>query len=298
MKYSFPAFENGFIRAAAASPALRVADCTYNADQIIGVMREYAEKNVQLLCLPEFALTGYTCSDLFLQDTLLRGAEDGLAAILKASEGLNIVVLVGLPVRHNGKLYNCAAVLCNGELLGLVPKVHLPNYGEFYEKRHFIPGMREPECIELAGQETLIGTNLLFACKQLPAFVLAAEVCEDLWSPIPPSCAHALAGATVVANLSASDETVGKAAYRRELVCGQSARLLCAYLYADAGHGESTTDMTFAGHNLIAENGSLLADAVCGRGCRDRAGPGPHGAGAPAQHDVYAGNERLHHCGI
>ena len=131
MKYSFPAFENGFIRAAAASPALRVADCTYNADQIIGVMREYAEKNVQLLCLPEFALTGYTCSDLFLQDTLLRGAEDGLAAILKASEGLNVVVLVGLPVRHNGKLYNCAAVLCNGELLGLVPKVHLPNYGEF-----------------------------------------------------------------------------------------------------------------------------------------------------------------------
>ena len=262
MKYSFPAFENGFIRAAAASPALRVADCAYNADQIIGVMREYAEKNVQLLCLPEFALTGYTCSDLFLQDTLLRGAEDGLAAILKASEGLNVVVLVGLPVRHNGKLYNCAAVLCNGELLGLVPKVHLPNYGEFYEKRHFIPGMREPECIELAGQETLIGTNLLFACKQLPAFVLAAEVCEDLWSPIPPSCAHALAGATVVANLSASDETVGKAAYRRELVCGQSARLLCAYLYADAGHGESTTDMVFAGHDLIAEDGSILAETA------------------------------------
>ena len=262
MKYSFPAFENGFIRAAAASPALRVADCTYNADQIIGVMREYAEKNVQLLCLPEFALTGYTCSDLFLQDTLLRGAEDGLASILKASEGLNVVVLVGLPVRHNGKLYNCAAVLCNGELLGLVPKVHLPNYGEFYEKRHFIPGMREPECIELAGQETLIGTNLLFACKQLPAFVLAAEVCEDLWSPIPPSCAHALAGATVVANLSASDETVDKAAYRRELVCGQSARLLCAYLYADAGHGESTTDMVFAGHDLIAEDGSILAETA------------------------------------
>ena len=226
MKYSFPAFENGFIRAAAASPALRVADCVYNAKQIIGVMREYAEKNVQLLCLPEFALTGYTCSDLFLQDTLLRGAEDGLAAILKASQGLNLVVLVGLPVRCTGKLYNCAAVVCNGELLGLVPKLHLPNYGEFYEKRHFIPGMREPECIELAGQETLIGTNLLFACKQMPAFVLAAEVCEDLWAPVPPSCAHALAGATVVANLSASDETVGKAAYRRELVCGQSVVLV------------------------------------------------------------------------
>ena len=162
MKYSFPAFENGFIRAAAACPALRVADCVYNAEQIIGVMREYAEKNVQLLCLPEFALTGYTCNDLFLQDTLLRGAEDGLAAILKASQGLNIVVLVGLPVRCTGKLYNCAAVVCNVELLGLVSKLHLPNFGEFYEKRHFIPGMREPECITLAGQETLIGTNLLF----------------------------------------------------------------------------------------------------------------------------------------
>ena len=259
MKYSFPAFENGFIRAAAASPALRVADCAYNAAQIIGVMREYAEKNVQLLCLPEFALTGYTCSDLFLQDTLLRGAEDGLAAILKASEGLNVVVLVGLPVRHNGKLYNCAAVLCNGELLGLVPKVHLPNYGEFYEKRHFIPGMREPECIELAGQETLIGTNLLFACKQLPAFVLAAEVCEDLWVPAPPSTEMALAGATVILNPSASDEIIGKADYRRSLISNQSARLYCAYAYADASEGESTTDMVFAGENLVYENGSKLA---------------------------------------
>ena len=169
MKYSFPAFENGFIRAAAASPALRVADCVYNAEQIIGVMREYAEKNVQLLCLPEFALTGYTCSDLFLQDTLLRGAEDGLAAILKASQGLNIVVLVGLPVRCNGKLYNCAAVVCNGELLGLVPKLHLPNYGEFYEKRHFIPGMREPECID-AGR----AGN---ADRHQPAVRLQADAC-------------------------------------------------------------------------------------------------------------------------
>ena len=138
MKYSFPAFENGFIRAAAASPALRVADCTYNADQIIGVMREYAEKNVQLLCLPEFALTGYTCSDLFLQNTLLCGAEEALAAILEASKGLNIVVLVGLPVRHNGKLYNCAAVLCNGELLGLVPKTHLPKVGVRFQCTRFL----------------------------------------------------------------------------------------------------------------------------------------------------------------
>ena len=262
MKYSFPAFENGFVRAAAATPALHVADCAYNAQQIIDAMSVYAAQGVQLVCFPEFCLTGYTCSDLFLQQTLLKGAEDGLAAILEASRGLNLVALVGLPVAHDGKLYNCAAVLCNGELLGLVPKQHLPNYGEFYEKRHFVPGMAEPECIEFAGQETLIGTRLLFSCKQLKSFVLGVEVCEDLWSPMPPSCALALAGATVIANLSASDETIGKAAYRRQLISGQSARLLCAYLYADAGHGESTTDMTFAGHNLIAENGTLLAETT------------------------------------
>ena len=210
MKYSFPAFENGFVRAAAATPALHVADCAYNAQQIIDAMSVYAAQGVQLVCFPEFCLTGYTCSDLFLQQTLLKGAEDGLAAILEASRGLNLVALVGLPVAHDGKLYNCAAVLCNGELLGLVPKQHLPNYGEFYEKRHFVPGMAEPECIEFAGQETLIGTRLLFSCKQLKSFVLGVEVCEDLWSPMPPSCALALAGATVIANLSASDETIGK----------------------------------------------------------------------------------------
>ena len=262
MKYSFSAFENGFIRAAAVSPALRVADCAYNVEQIIEAMQAFAAENVQLLCLPELSLTGYTCSDLFLQAPLLRGAETGLTAILQASKGLNLVTVVGVPVRYNGKLYNCAAVVCGGELLGLVPKTYLPNYSEFYEQRHFVSGMREAECIEYAGQETLIGTQLLFACKQMPDFVLGVEVCEDLWAPVPPSCAHALAGATVIANLSASDETIGKAAYREQLVAGQSGRLLCAYLYADAGHGESTTDMTFAGHNLIAENGAILARTV------------------------------------
>lgn len=251
----------GFLRAAAASPGLRVADVAYNTQEIIKSMREYAARNAQLLCLPEFCLTGYTCSDLFLQETLIRGAEQGLAEILTASRGLNLVTVVGLPVRRSGKLYNCAAVVCNGKLLGLVPKTHLPNYSEFYEKRHFLPGPAQASPMELAGQQTLFGTNLLFACRQMPEFVLGVEICEDLWAPIPPSCAHALAGATVIANLSASDETVGKAAYRRDLVCGQSARLLCGYLYADAGHGESTTDMTFAAHDLIAENGTLLAEA-------------------------------------
>ena len=250
----------GFLRSAAASPKLRVADCDYNADQIISAMQQFAAGGSGLLCFPELSLTGYTCSDLFLQKTLSMGAEQALTRILQASQALDVVVLVGLPVQHNGKLYNCAAVLCHGELLGLVPKTYLPNYGEFYEKRHFVPGPQQPEPIHLAGQDTLMGTHLLFACKEMPEFVLGIEICEDLWAPVPPSCAHALAGATVIANLSASDETVGKAAYRRELVCGQSARLLCGYLYADAGHGESTTDMTFAGHNLIAENGILLRE--------------------------------------
>ena len=251
----------GFLRAAAASPGLRVADVAYNTQEIIKSMREYAARNAQLLCLPEFCLTGYTCSDLFLQETLICGAEQGLAEILAASCGLNLVTVVGLPVRRNGKLYNCAAVVCDGKLLGLGPKTHLPNYSEFYEKRHFLPGPAQASPMELAGQQTLFGTNLLFACRQMPEFVLGVEICEDLWAPIPPSCTHALAGATVIANLSASDETVGKAAYRRDLVCGQSARLLCGYLYADAGHGESTTDTTFAAHDLIAENGTLLAEA-------------------------------------
>ncbi|MCI7793788.1 NAD(+) synthase [bacterium] len=251
----------GFLRAATVSPGLRVADVAYNTQEIIKSMQEYAARNAQLLCLPEFCLTGYTCSDLFLQETLIRGAEQGLAEILAASCGLNLVTVVGLPVRRSGKLYNCAAVVCNGKLLGLVPKTHLPNYSEFYEKRHFLPGPAQASPMELAGQQTLFGTNLLFACRQMSEFVLGVEICEDLWAPIPPSCTHALAGATVIANLSASDETVGKAAYRRDLVCGQSARLLCGYLYADAGHGESTTDMTFAAHDLIAENGTLLAEA-------------------------------------
>ena len=252
----------GFLRCAAASPALRVADCDYNAAQIIAAMRKAAECGVQLLCLPELCLTGYTCSDLFLQETLCRGAEDALRRIVQASADCPLVVLAGLPVRHNGKLYNCAAVVCGGKLLGLVPKTHLPNYGEFYEKRHFAPGMETPEPLTLAGQQTQIGTKLLFACQTMPEFVLGVEVCEDLWAPVPPSCAHALAGATVVCNLSASDETVGKADYRRALAAGQSGRLLCGYVYADAGHGESTTDMTFAGHDLIAENGALLAEAA------------------------------------
>ena len=251
----------GFIKACAVSPSLRVADCPYNAEKTIEAMRKAAQDGCQLVVFPELGLTGYTCGDLFLQQPLLSAAEAALRAILEASTALNLLALVGLPVSVDAKLYNCAAVFCRGTLLGLVPKSHIPNYGEFYEKRHYCAAPAGVKEISFAGQRTLFGTKLLFRCENMPEFTLAAEVCEDLWAPLPPSTAHALAGATVIANLSASDETVGKAEYRRALTSQQSARLLCAYLYADAGHGESTTDMVFSGHNLICENGALLAES-------------------------------------
>ena len=254
--------KDGFLNAAALSPALRVADCTYNTQQIIHTLRDAAARGVKLAVFPEFCLTGYTCGDLFLQRTLQQGALDGLQAVLEASRTLDTVALVGLPLLVRGKLYNCAAVLCRGQLLGMIPKTYLPNYGEFYEKRQFTPGSTEVETITVCGQQVPFGTSLLFRCRQMPSFVLGVELCEDLWSALPPSTFHALAGATVIANLSASDETVGKAEYRRALVENQSARLLCGYLYASAGHGESTQDMVFAGHDLIAENGTLLSEAL------------------------------------
>ena len=254
--------KDGFLKAAALSPALRVADCVYNAGQIVRELQAAAARGVKLAVFPEFCLTGYTCGDLFLQRTLQQGALEGLQTVLDVSRELDTVVLVGLPLLVRGKLYNCAAVLCRGRVLGLVPKTYLPNYGEFYEKRQFTAGSTEIETVTVCGQEVPFGTSLLFRCRQMPSFVLGVELCEDLWSALPPSTFHALAGATVIANLSASDETVGKAEYRRALVENQSARLLCGYLYASAGHGESTQDMVFAGHDLIAENGTLLAEAA------------------------------------
>ena len=254
--------KDGFLKAAALSPALRVADCAYNVRQITDALHKAAARGVKLAVFPEFCLTGYTCGDLFLQRTLQTGALDALSTLLDETKALDVVTLVGLPLLVHGKLYNCAAVLCHGRILGLVPKTYLPNYGEFYEKRQFTPGSTEVELVEVCGQQVPFGTSLLFRCRQMPSFVLGVEICEDLWSALPPSTFHALAGATVIANLSASDETVGKAEYRRALVSNQSARLLCGYLYASAGHGESTQDMVFAGHDLIAENGTLLAETA------------------------------------
>lgn len=253
---------DGFIKVAAGTPRIKVGDCRHNAEQIFTLMREADRQGVRVLALPELCLTGYTCGDLFLQDTLIRGAEEGLATILEATKNLDLVAAVGLPVRRDwdGKLYNCAALIHKGEILGLRPKCWLPNYGEFYEERWFASGAGLETSVTLCGQRVDLSATTLYACDTMPNLVLGVEICEDLWAPEPASVAQARAGATLILNLSASDETVGKAAYRRTLVTGQSARLLCGYVYADAGEGESTTDMVFAGHSLIAENGVLLSE--------------------------------------
>lgn len=254
--------KDGFLKVAAATPRIRVADCAYNTARVIELMGEAAEQGVSLCVFPELVLTGYTCGDLFLQEALLRAAEDGLSRILEHTTRGPMIVAVGLPVQVDNALYNCAAICCRGKLLGLVPKQNIPNYNEFYEVRHFTSGAgMRTRTVTLCGQQVPLGVDLLFRCRTLPSLVLGCEICEDLWVPTPPSAALAEAGATVIINLSASDELIGKAAYRRQLVSGQSARLACGYLYADAGLGESTQDLVFAGHNLICENGTVLAES-------------------------------------
>ena len=251
---------DGFIKVAAGTPHIRVADCRYNAESCFTLMREAYRQGVRVLALPELCLTGYTCGDLFLQPTLLRGAEEALATVLEATKSLDMVTALGLPVCFENKTYNCAAVIHQGEILALVPKTYLPNYGEFYEKRWSEPAGPGGRLFSFCGQEVYLGADVVFPCDTMPGLTLGVELCEDLWASTPPSVALAEAGATLILDLSASDETVGKAEYRRSLVTGQSARLVCGYVYADAGEGESTTDMVFVGHDLIAENGALLAE--------------------------------------
>ena len=256
--------QDGFVKIAAATPDLRVADCAYNASEIIKQAKQAAAKGAHLIVFPELCLTGYTCGDLFLQQTLLDGALAALETVCRETAGLNAAVVVGLPLMQQGKLFNVAAVLCGGKIEGLVPKQFIPNYSEFYEQRHFTSGAGVPfQTVSLLGQDTLFagGEPLVFQCNGMPDFSFGVEICEDLWVANPPSTRLAQAGATVIVNLSASDEIIGKASYRRDLVRQQSARLLCAYLYADAGFGESTQDLVFAGHDLIAENGALLAES-------------------------------------
>lgn len=251
--------KDGFIKVAALTPPVKVGDPAYNAAQAALAVRQAATMGAALALLPELCLTGYTCGDLFYQSALLNAALDALLYLCEETKELDTLIAAGLPVQAGGKLYNAAAICCHGEVLGLIPKTWLPNYGEFYEKRWFTPAPAETVLYQLPnGSQTPFGTHLLFCCKEQPAFCLGAEICEDLWSAVPPSVQHAAAGATVIVNLSASNELAGKAAYRRELVKGASARLICGYLYAGAGTGESTTDAVFGGHALICENGTVL----------------------------------------
>lgn len=253
--------KDGFIKTAAGTPDIKVADCEYNRAQITELIDRAYAGGVRVLVLPELCITGYTCQDLFFQQELLDGALEALRAIVEHSAGMNMLISVGCPLRFRGELYNCAVIMINGRILGVVPKKFLPNYNEFYEKRHFTAAPEGEFDIELFGEKIPFGLGLLFECRQLPELVFAAELCEDLWAAEPPSIALALGGATVVANLSASNEVIGKDAYRRELVSGQSARLLCGYVYASAGSGESTQDLVFSGHDIIAENGVILAES-------------------------------------
>ncbi len=253
--------KDGFIRVAAATPEGKVADTRWNREQIEMIMKECGEKGVKILVFPELSITGYTCGDLFLQFSLIEEAKKELKVLKEASKGLDMLVFAGLPWAHKGKLYNTAAALFEGEVLGLIPKTYIPNYSEFSEGRYFEPAEKEPDLTDFYGEKVLLGTDVLFQCKNVPGLTVAAEICEDVWAPAPPSISHGLAGASVIVNCSASDETAGKERYRRDLICGQSARLLSGYIYANAGEGESTQDLVFGGQNIIAEDGCCLAES-------------------------------------
>ena len=255
--------KDGFIKVAAATPKIKVADPAYNTEEILKIIDETEKNGANILVFSELTISGYTCGDLFLQQPLLTECKNQLLRIVKATENKSMLVVVGCPIVIKQKLYNCAVVISDGSILGIVPKTHLPNYSEFYELRHFTSGEGLEEDLWF-GEEfgyVNVAVNQLFKCKEIPELVVACEICEDLWVPLPPSTYHAMAGATVICNPSASVETTTKESYRRSLVSNQSARLLAAYIYADAGEGESTQDVVYSGHHLICENGSVLAEA-------------------------------------
>ncbi len=255
-----------FISVAAITPKIKVADTVYNTDAICQYISDAVDENVKIIVFPELSITGYTCNDLFFQTIMLDKALEGLQEIVDFSKGKDAIIFVGLPLEHKHLLYNVAAVISNGKLLGIVPKYFIPNYREFYEKRYFMKGNKEVSEYYFVdkdgnGYNVPFGMNLLFSCDTMKDLVIGVEICEDVWAPNPPSIAHALAGATVIVNLSASDEITGKTDYRRSLISGQSARLICGYIYANAGDGESTQDLVFSGHNMICENGTTIKES-------------------------------------
>ena len=251
----------GFVKVAAATPDIRVADVEFNTQNIINAMEEAQKNGAKILVFPELCVTGYTCSDLFDHSVLLKASRKALLEIAENTNDKDMLVFVGAPLEVNGKLYNVAAAMNQGEIIGFTTKTFLPNYGEFYEMRQFTPGPQTVREITFEGKKIPFGPQILFQAEGMEELVVAAEICEDVWSPIPPSIQAALEGATVIVNCSASDETIGKDTYRRALISGQSARLISGYIYANAGEGESTTDLVFGGHNIIAENGTVLKES-------------------------------------
>ena len=253
--------KNGFVKVAAATPDIRVADVEFNTQNIINAMEEAQKNGAKILVFPELCVTGYTCSDLFNHSVLLKASRKALLEIAENTNDKDMLVFVGAPLEVNGKLYNVAAAMNQGEIIGFTTKTFLPNYGEFYEMRQFTPGPQTVREITFEGKKIPFGPQILFQAEGMEELVVAAEICEDVWSPVPPSIQAALEGATVIVNCSASDETIGKDTYRRALISGQSARLISGYIYANAGEGESTTDLVFGGHNIIAENGTVLKES-------------------------------------
>ena len=253
--------KQGFVKVAAVTPDIRVADVEFNKEQICRKMDEAAASGAKIIVFPELCVTGYTCSDLFTQDVLLDHAREVLTEIAAHTRDMDALVFVGAPLAVDGELYNVAAAMNHGKILGLTTKTFLPNYGEFYEMRQFREGPEKAREIEFDGEMVPFGPKILFTAKQMEHLIVAAEICEDVWSPVPPSIEAVREGATVIVNCSASDETIGKATYRESLIEGQSARLIAGYIYSNAGEGESTTDLVFGGHNLIAENGTILAES-------------------------------------
>lgn len=251
----------GYLRVGAVTPRVTLSDVDKNADAVISAVKKAEEKGVNVLVFPELFLTGYTISDLFYQPILLDRVENAVEELRYFSETSDTLFVVGAPIRKNGKIYNCAVVFFGGEILGVVPKTYIPNYNEFYERRQFSPAPDENSAVILSGKEIPFGKNLIFENENFKDEKIAAEICEDLWAVNSPSNAHAVNGATLILNLSASDELIGKAEYRRSLVSMQSAKTVSAYVYCDAGDGESSTDMVFAGHNVIAENGKILKES-------------------------------------
>jgi NAD+ synthase (glutamine-hydrolysing) len=258
----FNLYSHDFVRVAVAVPVCKVADPAFNALQTIELAKQAAQQGALLVAFPELGLSAYTCDDLFHQRALLLACEQALASVVEASRGLPVAMVVGLPLRVNHMLFNCAAVVAGGRVLGVVPKSFLPNYGEFYESRQFAPAdCAAVDEIELFGEKVPFGPNILFEVENMPLMRFHVEICEDVWVPVPPSSFAAMAGATVLVNLSASNVVVGKSGYRHQLVSQQSARCVAAYLYTSAGRGESSTDMAWDGQALIYENGSMLAES-------------------------------------